>query len=117
MRQAWIAVASADHVQNGITQGIMQVCHGKAAPLRRVQPGDFIAYYSPKITFSGHDKLQAFTAIGVVKDKAPYQFDGGHGFQPFRRDVNWLPAQPAHIQNGAISFALAYFLLQNLIFC
>jgi hypothetical protein len=25
----------------------MQVCHGKAAPLRRVQPGDRVVYYSP----------------------------------------------------------------------
>ena len=27
--------------------GFMQVSHGKAAPLRRIRPGDGVAYYSP----------------------------------------------------------------------
>jgi hypothetical protein len=31
----WIAVASAEHAQRGRSEGFMQVCHGKAAPLRR----------------------------------------------------------------------------------
>ena len=31
----WIAVASAEYVQNGRLLGLMPVCHGKAAPLRR----------------------------------------------------------------------------------
>ena len=35
----WIAVASAEHVRLGRTQGFMQVCHGKAAPLRRMRAG------------------------------------------------------------------------------
>jgi hypothetical protein len=35
--QNWIAVASADHVGRGRAPGFMQVCHGKAAPLRRIQ--------------------------------------------------------------------------------
>lgn len=33
--KSWIAVASAEHVRSGRSQGFMQVCHGKAAPLRR----------------------------------------------------------------------------------
>jgi EVE domain-containing protein len=63
---SWIAVASAEHVRIGRAQGFMQVCHGKAAPLRRLAPGDRIAYYSPTESFGGKDRLQAFTAIGVV---------------------------------------------------
>jgi len=85
----WIAVASADHVRIGRASGFMQASHGKAAPLRRICPGDRIAYYSPSETIGGKDRLQAFTAIGVVKRGEPYQIDMGKGFRPFRRDVLW----------------------------
>ena len=47
MSANWIAVASAEHVRRGREGGFMQVCHGKAAPLRRIQPGDGVVYYSP----------------------------------------------------------------------
>ena len=76
----------------------MQVCHGKAAPLRRIRPGDRVAYYSPSEVFRGKDKLQAFTAVGMVRAGEPYQFDMGGGFVPFRRDVDWLKAEEAPIQ-------------------
>jgi hypothetical protein len=85
----WIAVASAEHVRIGRAGGFMQVSHGKAAPLRRIFPGDRIAYYSPSEIFGGKDRLQAFTAVGVVKRGEPYQVDMGGGFHPFRRDVLW----------------------------
>jgi hypothetical protein len=98
MIRNWIAVASAEHVLRGRKEGFMQVCHGKAAPLHRIQPGDRVAYYSPTVSFQGKDKLQAFTAMGIVKAGEPYAFDMGGGFRPFRRDVTWLAAQAAPIQ-------------------
>jgi EVE domain len=65
----WIVVASKNHVQNGVLGGFMQACHGKASPLRRLQPDDLVIYYSPKQIFEGEEKCQAFTAIGrVVED-------------------------------------------------
>ena len=70
----------------------MQVSHGKSAPLRRIEPGDRVVFYSPTDAFRGKDKLQSFTAIGVVKEGAPYQVDMGDGFSPFRRDVTWQTA-------------------------
>lgn len=76
----------------------MQVCHGKAAPLRRIRPGDAVVYYSPTVTFQGRDRLQAFTAIGCVRDGDPYQADMGGGFRPFRRDIHWRDAREAPIQ-------------------
>ena len=94
----WVAVASAEHVRLGRRQGFMQVCHGKPAPLRRVQPGDRVAYYSPTTVFRGSDKLQAFTAIGTVKEGTPYQADMGNGFCPFRRDVDWQPGTESPIR-------------------
>jgi EVE domain len=89
MSRNWIAVASAERVRIGRSKGFMQVCHGKAAPLRRIQPGDGIVYYSPTSVFRGKDQLQSFTAIGAVRDGAPYQADVDGGFMPFRRDVDW----------------------------
>jgi hypothetical protein len=32
----WIIAASEDHVKNGITEGIVQTCHGKTAPLKHM---------------------------------------------------------------------------------
>ena len=100
MSRNWLAVASAEHVEIGRSAGFMQVCHGKASPLRRVQPGDRVVYYSPNRIYTpshalrGKDRLQAFTAIGTVKG-ALYQADMGFGFHPHRRDVAWHDAEPA----------------------
>ncbi|VTZ27293.1 conserved hypothetical protein [Methylocella tundrae] len=94
----WLAVASAEHVRRGRELGFMQVCHGKVAPLRRVHPGNGVVYYSPTTSFQGKDKLQCFTAVGVVKLGQPYEFDMGGGFRPYRRDVDWWPAQEASIR-------------------
>ena len=98
LQTCWIAVASAEHVRIGRSAGFMQVCHGKGAPLRRITPGDWVAYYSPTETFGGRDRLRTFTAIGVVKPGVPYQSDMGGGFRPYRRDVRWISATEAPIQ-------------------
>jgi EVE domain len=94
----WIGVASAEHVRRGRGGGFMQLGHGKAAPLKRVKPGDGIVYYSPTVTLGGKDKLQAFTAIGIVKDREPYAFDMGKGFKPYRRDVTWAKSHETPIR-------------------
>lgn len=85
----WIAVACAEHVARGRRDGIMQVCHGKGGPLRRLKPGDQVVYYSPTTIMGGGEKCQSFTALGTVQAGEPYQFDMGGGFVPFRRDVAW----------------------------
>lgn len=99
-RRNWIAVASAEHARRGCAvpaQGFMQVCHGKCAPLKRVAPGDRVAYYAPALTMGGKDKLQSFVSIGIVQPGDPYAFDMGGGFVPFRRDVAYIAAQEAAI--------------------
>ena len=98
MTGCWIAVASADHVKRGQQGGFMQVNHGKAAPLKRINPGDLVAYYSPLVTYGGNEKLRAFTALGRVKQGNPYQGDMGSGFKPFRRDVEWFASAYAAIE-------------------
>ena len=94
----WIAVAWAEHVRRGRREGFMQVSHGRAAPLKRIKPGDRVVYYSPTVTLGGKDKLQAFTAIGTAKEGEPYVFDMGNGFKPYRRDVAWAHANEAPIE-------------------
>ena len=98
MSKNWIAVASAEHVRLGRSQGFIQVSHGKAAPLRRIQPGDRVVFYSPTEAFRGKDRLRAFTAIGIVKQGEPYRAEMSGGFSPFRRDVAWQTAKETLIE-------------------
>ncbi len=95
----WIAVASAEHARRGrdeMAPGFMQVGHGKLAPLKRVMPGDRLAYYSPTITFGVQDKFQSFVSLGIVQPGEPYAFDMG-GFVPYRRNVEYLKSKEASI--------------------
>ena len=96
--RCWIAVASAEHARLGCEQGFMQVCHGKAPPLKRLRAGDLVAYYAPAETMGDKDRLQCFVSIGEVLPGEPYAFDMGGGFVPFRRNVVYWPAQAAPIQ-------------------
>ena len=56
MSKNWVAVASAEHVRLGRSSGFIA---DRRVPRQR--------------------QLQSFTAIGVVKDGAPYQVDMGDG--------------------------------------
>jgi len=91
-RNNWIAVASAEHVARGRELGIMQVGHGKGAPLKRIRAGDRVAYYSPVQKLGEKEPCQAFTAIGTVRDELVYQADMSdmvEGFKPFRKNVDY----------------------------
>ena len=102
----WVAVASAEHVAIGRAQGFMQVGHGKGAPLKRLHAGDRIAYYSPVRVFGTKDVCQGFTALGTVRDERVYQGRMVNGFEPWRKDVDWLEAHEAPIRAllDALSF-------------
>jgi len=93
----WIIVASKDHVKTGIAEGIAQACHGKASPLRRMQKGDFVIYYSGKQTLGKPDKCQEFTALGKVMDDEIYQFQVSEDFCPSRRNIDFLQSKDASI--------------------
>lgn len=97
MRKYWIVVAAAEHVRRGLAGGFVQACHGKAAPLKRMKPGDGIVCYSPTATFRGADRLRAFTALGSVREREPYIAEMGQGFRPARRDIAWTAAGAAPI--------------------
>src|SRR4051812_15791724 len=94
----WIGVASKGHVENGVKLGICQFCHGKSAPAKSLRKGDYVIYYSSKHTMKGAELCQKFTAIGVVKDEAPYQIEMENGFKPFCRDVDYFNAHDIDIK-------------------
>ena len=97
-RRYWIGVVSRDHVANAVAHGFVQLNHGKAAPLERMQAGDGFAFYSPREAYPGGATLQAFTAIGRVRTGQVYQATIDADFHPFRVDVDYLRSQPAPIK-------------------
>ncbi|MGD8404487.1 MAG: EVE domain-containing protein [Anaerolineales bacterium] len=94
----WIIVVSKDHLQRGVDDGFIQANHGKAAPLKRMKPGDWVIFYSPKLEYEKPDKYQHFTAIAQITDDHIYQHDMGDGFVPYRRNVRFLPARDVPIR-------------------
>jgi hypothetical protein len=93
----WIGVASRDHVMKGVAGGFCQLSHGKAGPVKRLSPGDWIAYYAPREKMGEGEPVQAFVAIGKIRPGEPYEGDMGGGFHPLRRDVAFLKAKDAPI--------------------
>jgi hypothetical protein len=93
----WIGVASRAHVKRGIEGNFCQLGHGKHAPVKRLNPGDRIIYYSPKETLEGGAPVQAFTAIGEITEGEPYLVQMTPDFEAYRRDVKWWPAKEAPI--------------------
>ena len=82
--KCWVSVVSKEHALRGIAGGFMQACHGKAAPLKRMQPGDYFMFYCPAMTMGGSEKVQKFLGFGKVKDRDVYQFEMSPDFHPFR---------------------------------
>src|SRR6478672_999126 len=65
-RRYWIGVVARDHVEAAVANGFVQLNYGKAGPLERMQPGDGVVFYSPRVASPDGAPLQAFTAIGRV---------------------------------------------------
>ncbi|MCU0695330.1 MAG: EVE domain-containing protein [Myxococcaceae bacterium] len=96
--KVWIGVISRAHVERGVAGGFTQVCHGRRAPLARMHPGDWFIAYSPTTELGGGVRLQAFTALGQVRDDVITQVDLGGGFRPFRRAIDWVPVRPVELE-------------------
>lgn len=97
-RSYWIGVVARDHVAIGVAGGFSQMSRGKAAPLERMHAGDGFVFYSPRAQHPDGPPLQAFTAIGRVRDGNIWQTEASEGFRPFRRAVDYLPAREAPIK-------------------
>jgi hypothetical protein len=95
-RQFWIVVVARDAAVAGAAAGYLQVGSGKAGPLERMQGGDGFVLYSPRTSAAG-EALQAFTAIGRVRD-TPIEIGGSGPGGPFRRAAEFMPAGAASIR-------------------
>jgi EVE domain len=71
MARFWVGVASREHVLAAVRGAFCQLNHGKEAPVRRLQMGDSIAFYSPRERMEGGESLQAFTAAGRAGPSDP----------------------------------------------
>ena len=98
MRNYWIGVVSKEHVDIGVAGSFTQVNHGKAGPLERMRAGDGFVFYSPRTSYPDGEPLQAFTAIGHIRNGTVYQAEMGESFRPFRLDVDYFPAQAAPVR-------------------
>lgn len=98
----WIGVVSRSHVLRGVAGGFAQMSHGKQAPLTRMKAGDGLIYYAPREAYPDGKPLQAFTAIGRIRDGRVYPHDmsaeGVPGFVPWRIDVDYWPSESAPIR-------------------
>jgi hypothetical protein len=94
----WVAIASREHVKQGVAGGFAQVCHGNLSPLKQMTADDWIVYYSPTEKFGEKMPCRKFTAIGRVKPKEPYQYRMSADFIPWRRDIAFLAAKEAQIE-------------------
>jgi hypothetical protein len=93
----WVVVVSKDHIANGVKGGFMQANHGKSSSLKKLHINDWVIFYSPKQTYSGDKALQAFTAIGQVKDDELYQHKMSEDFIPYRRNVSFYKCEETPI--------------------
>ncbi|NUP12049.1 MAG: EVE domain-containing protein [Polyangiaceae bacterium] len=105
--RAWVGVVSSSHVERGVEGGFAQLCHGRHRPLSTMSVGDWLVYYSPKTELDGGAPLRSFTAIGRVVGEAPYPFDMGGGFVPFRRAIAYEQAL-RHVPVASIAHRLAF---------
>lgn len=97
MTNYWILIAPKNQVKKNIAGGYAQTEHGKAHPLRRMQVGDGLIYYSPKVEQGGSTICQSFTAIACVTGEEIYQCDMGDSFLPYRRKATYLMCREASI--------------------
>jgi hypothetical protein len=92
----WINTVSRDHVERAVRGRFTQANHGKPHALRRMSRGDWIVFYSPRVSHPGGAPLQAFTAIGQVVDDEPYQVSADE--ETWRRNVDFLECSETPIR-------------------
>jgi len=91
----FISCVSKDHVVAGVEGGYLQ--SKDAAPLKRMEPGDLVLFYSEGTRFRAGERLQAFTAVGRVADRATSQVTVTPVFKPWRRRMEFIRADEASI--------------------
>ncbi len=94
----WINTVSKDHVLIGKKIGMVQANHGKLAPIKKLNTGDQILFYSPKTSLEKAEPLKAFTAIATIVDENIYQVELSNDFKPFRRNALYEDCKEVKIE-------------------
>ncbi|MBT0723618.1 EVE domain-containing protein [Rosenbergiella sp. S61] len=85
----WIAVISRAHARIAADFEFLQVCHGKAGPLRQTRAGDEVFIYCPRSEINAGEILKTVEFQCVFNNDDVYQVEQFPGFKPFRKDVTF----------------------------
>ncbi|MGE5169107.1 MAG: EVE domain-containing protein [Rudaea sp.] len=96
-RRYWIGVVPEDHAAQAVADRFVQLQYGRRAPLARMQPGDGLAFYSPRVSDPHGAARRAFTAIGRVDDGQVFEVPPPPPAPVYRRSATYLEASPAPI--------------------
>jgi hypothetical protein len=93
----WIGVVAGNHVKAAVAGGFAMFSHGRHEAAKKVQPGDRVAYYSPREGMNEGAELRSFTAIGYVLPGDPAEREMLPGMPGWYRRMAWLDAKPTDI--------------------
>jgi hypothetical protein len=96
--QHWIAVVAQDRAARAVAGGYAELNQGRAGILELVRRGDGFVVYSPRTAEPRGEPVQAFTALGYVRDGALYRAELPDGSMAFRVAVDYVPAHPAPVK-------------------
>lgn len=85
----WMAVISRAHARIAADAGFLQVCHGKAGPLRQTRAGDEVFIYCPRSEMKAGEILKTVEFHCVFNSDEVYQVEQFPGFSPYRKDVTF----------------------------
>ena len=98
MTRYWINTVSLEHVRRGVARGYTQADHGRDNRLRQLQPGDQIAFYSPRTAMRSGEPLREFTALGTVTGEKTYQVEMSPDLHSWRLEVAFEEVSAAPIK-------------------
>lgn len=94
----WINIVAYDHVIVGREAGFVQAGHGKKGPVEKLQPDDYVIFYSPKSSLKNGKPVQAFTAVAKIKGQGVYRAVVNDHFQPYRQNADYEDCQKVQIK-------------------
>jgi hypothetical protein len=93
----WLGVAHRDHVLVGAAEGFVRLCHGRSNPLKKLDVGDYLVYYSPSAFSNKKTNLRSFTAFTRIEGASVESVPSREG--AFRRSAKFLPCVEAPIKS------------------
>src|SRR5206468_1488426 len=89
--RCWIAVVAQDRAERGRDGSYAELAHGRAGIMELMQPGDGYITYSPRASDPKGAPVQAFTALGYVREGGLYRAADAEGISVFRLPVAYVP--------------------------